>query len=595
MGETNAVNGIGRALGYIKSMAARNRVVIGILLALGAGMFLPGIDWGLPSRDVDPYLFGEHEIWTGDQILKLAGPTENADRGADVASHPGASRSRAVIINATDEDRARIIRRYRLMSYQPDEWNTLKALSEMKPGQGNFDPKLYQYGGLWVYPVGAMLKIASMLHLIDLRSNVAFYLDHPEALGRFYIVARLWSVAWGMVGILAVYAIVRRIVGGWLFPAVAAICFMSMPIVVNMAHEAKPHLAGAVLTLLAVLAASRYVERGSRSAWMMAGAFCGAALSMVLSAAPIFIVLPVMARMRRGSWSVLGGAIAIGAAVYIVANPYLFINLLRHRGVVESNLGNSRAMYQFHLTGTGVMNAISLTEAGTSPVLAIVGAIGAVVLGRRAIRTRGEVDPAAVRRRAIGLSLAAPALCVAIQCAAVATGKPGEFGRFMLIFDIFLMIEAVVFAATFLHRPSIRIAAAGVLLASTALPGFCYLRAFSRDSHKPTTRMIAATRIRSFGAFGDQTLAVYADPAPYCVPPVDVFRWKIALLPAGAGPGDGLRAAEDSVQAVDLAVSRRWSIARRVIQVMLESTPISWADKQFDVRSRYALWPGAKK
>jgi hypothetical protein len=299
-----------------------------------------------------------------------------------------------------------------------------------------------------------------------------------------------------------------------------------------------------------------------------------------------------MVRMRRSSWSVLFGAVAIGMGVYAVANPYVVINLLRHREVIESNLGNSRAMYHPDLTKSGLMNAVYLTEAGTSTALAMIGAIGAVALARRAINTRSSVDAAAVRRRATGLLLAAPALCVAAQSVAVATGKPGEFGRFLLVFDIFLMIEAVVAVATFFTRPSIRLTAASVLLASAAFPGFFYLRAFLRDTHIPTTRLMAAGAIRHHGAFGDQTLAVFADPAPYCMPPVDLFQWKIILMPPGASPGDGLAVAEDSVEAMDVPIPQRRRFETPWIQMTLEATPISWADKPFDVRSRYNLWQG---
>ena len=63
------------------------------------------------------------------------------------------------MLNETDSQRAEIVRRYRLYSYQPDEMITFNALRQMKPGAGQLDPKLYQYGGLWVYPVGAMLKV----------------------------------------------------------------------------------------------------------------------------------------------------------------------------------------------------------------------------------------------------------------------------------------------------------------------------------------------------------------------------------------------------------------------------------------------------
>jgi hypothetical protein len=242
------------------------------------------------------------------------------------------------------------------------------------------------------------------------------------------------------------------------------------------------------------------------------------------------------------------------------------------------------------LTLDGLRIAIYLTEAGTSHILAIGGAIGAIALARRAIRSRADADAAAIRRRATGLLLAAPALCVATQCIFVATGKPGEFGRFLLVFDIFLLIEGVVAAATFLQSASARVCAASILLASTAFPGFLYLQAFRRDSQPRTSRLMVAANIRHFAAWDDRTLAVFADPAPYCCPPVDLFLWKIVLMPPVAAPGDGLAVAQDSVQAIDVFVPRTKG-ARRWIEATFEETPISWADKPFDVRSRYVGLP----
>src|SRR5207237_6609480 len=141
--------------------------------------------WGLPSRAADPYLFGDHEVWSGAKIVELA-PADSG-LGADVDANPILNRTRTVLLNETDRERAEIIRRYRLFSYQPDEMITFKSLSRLRENWG--DPRLYQYGGLWIYPVGALLKLGSMIGLVDLRADQAYYLDHPEAFGRFYIVA----------------------------------------------------------------------------------------------------------------------------------------------------------------------------------------------------------------------------------------------------------------------------------------------------------------------------------------------------------------------------------------------------------------------
>ena len=51
-----------------------------------------------------------------------------------------------------------------------------------------------------------------MLGLIDVRGDVVYYLDNPDEFGKFYIVARAYSAAWGLLGVLVVYAIAKRIV-----------------------------------------------------------------------------------------------------------------------------------------------------------------------------------------------------------------------------------------------------------------------------------------------------------------------------------------------------------------------------------------------
>jgi hypothetical protein len=98
-----------------------------------------------------------------------------------------------------------------------------------------------------------------------------------------------------------------------------------MPVVVNMAHEAKPHLAGLSLMLLAIVAACRYVETGKTRRWAVAGALCGAAFGMVISSRIVFIILPVMTLLRPMRWveriSVSMMAIGVGFLVYAITNP----------------------------------------------------------------------------------------------------------------------------------------------------------------------------------------------------------------------------------------------------------------------------------
>lgn len=95
-GELGAVDrGHGRDA-RVTVASVRNRplgIVICLLVALA--LFLPGINWGLPSRAVDPFLFGDRPVWSGELIEKLA-PPEDAQRGADVDANPIGDRASPV-------------------------------------------------------------------------------------------------------------------------------------------------------------------------------------------------------------------------------------------------------------------------------------------------------------------------------------------------------------------------------------------------------------------------------------------------------------------------------------------------------------------
>jgi hypothetical protein len=509
----------------------------------------------------------------------------DSDRGADVDVNPILDRTKPVVLNGTDRQRAEIIRRYRLFTYQPDEWNTMRSLAGMRPGEGKLDPRLYQYGGLWVYGVGAMLKAASVARLVDLRGGadgLAYYFDHPEAFGRFYIVARLYSALWGVVGAWAVYRLGRRVMptAG---AVTAAACYALMPVVVNQAHEAKPHLAGLALMLLAVLAACRYVETGGRRWWLAAGALCGAAFGMVISSLIVFAVLPLMTLFRRQSWGarilVAVGAAAAGGLVYAVTNPYVPYNLLFNRDLLRSNLGASTAMYQVTGSANGFVNAVRLIAEGVSPILAAFGVIGVISL-----LLNRHTKPAAGHVWAL---LGGPAAIVVAQFVALGAGKPGEYGRFALLPDTVLCLAAVAGVCAWARGTVARRLVLGICLATTGFFGATYVARFLADSRDTTTRLALAERLQEFPRFGWPTVDVTAEPAPYCLPPVNLFERPIVLFPRG----QAVPTAPDSVlvRAVDAPAHDApppgyvWWAQDEAPVLRPFPSRISWAAKPFEV------------
>lgn len=560
------------------------------LVVIGAGVFFTGLGWGLPSRAIDPFLFGDVPPWSGEKILRLAGERPDDPRhGADVDRDPLQGRDDPIHLNSDDEQRAEIIRRYRLYTYQPDEASTMMALAAMRPAEGRLDPKLYQYGGLWIYPIGVMLKAASMCHAITLINDVAFYLDYPEEFGKFYLFSRGYSAAWGLIGIVIVFSLARRLSRGDVtVAAAAALCFTLMPVAVNMAHEGKPHLAGAVLMLLAIRSAIHYLDTERARAWVIAALLCGAAQGMVLSSLPIFVIIPAMFILHRDRLSVIitrslaGLSVAVG--IYIATNPYVLINLLSNREVLASNLGTSAGMYRIGPWGPAIVDAVWLIGHGTSSVVAAVGILA--VIANVAGRFKHGSTPTEPNDRRAGWLLALPAVLVAIQFTALAAGKPGEYGRFAILPDVALAIAAVVAVGRGAPHAWIRSLGLIALVATTGGAGLPYVRGFVRDCSPPTTRIVAAERIQQHRREGATTLAVLAEPAPYVMPPFNLFTWDLVLLPADHEVVPG--------QTADIYVrpwgTVRFDVERSAPPIRMrqpaerwDPTPISWANKTFEV------------
>jgi hypothetical protein len=537
-------------------MSSPSRRVTGLSLAALLGLYavlcLVGLTWGLPARGHDERLFGG-EVWSGARIAAGAGARTDTTTGADVDVDPLNLTGGPVNLTATEADVAKIYRRYRLFTRQPDEMITIMALSGMNPRAWRFDPKLYQYGGLFIYPVGGLIGVCGLLGVYPVTGDLTYYLDHPDALGCFYLTARVYTAAWGLVGVILVFAIGRRLAGWWA-GVLAGGLFALLPVVVCMAHEAKPHLPGAVLMLAAVWFAMRALDRQRNRDW--AGLFitCGAATGMVLSCAPIVLLIPLAVGLhcrnqtlrqqnelparssRRVNYlpvfvrATLGGWLVAGA-VFVLTNPYLLINALGNRAVLRSNFGNSLAMYAIDRLPAGAVRVAELTVLGATLPIALIGLVGLGLACRR--------------RHAAALPLAAMSLLFAVQFVLLGAGKPDEYGRFGVFQDCALAIAAAAVTAATGRRSRW----AGGLLAIVLVAGCLhtstgYLLSLRADATGQGSRDHAAAQLHI--DFPNAPVAVVAEPAPYACPPLPFDRTRVVLLRTGPTdqPLDVIRAVE---------------------------------------------------
>lgn len=552
--------------------------------------------WGLPSKANDDLLFGGEKAWSAERFAAAAALEQRSERvgGADTDLNPLGPITAPTELTSSDAKRAEILRRYRLFSRQPDEMITFMALQRMKPRQLDFDPRQYQYGGAYIYLVGAAAGACSLFDLTTITSDIGLYLQNPEAFARFYLVSRFISLLFAAGLLVAAARLAERLSGrlaGW----AALLLLATSPVLLSGALEAKPHVPSACLLAWAMLASLRCVESARWRDVLPLGALAGLSFGFVLTGLAAALLWPGLLWRWRTDRSALTRLLAAGGialAAYLATNPYVPYNLLMNRAALQSNLGNSTAMYSVARLSEGAARVgVLMVEACGAGVCAL-GLAGFSFL---IFRDRGPLLRVA----------ALPAVGMFALCVLIGAGKPAEFARFLLLPTLWLCIGA----GTMIGGPATRFAYAlrgtgtatphivrvwrglravvGLTICIVLASGPAYLASFQRDAgEKNESRRLAGEFLAKSAAPAD-AIAVIQEPAPYSIPPLDFTHRRIVLLPPREPtPLDGralppwlVLTADDDDAVANLWWRREYELVRRVPPPDVPLSPITWADK----------------
>jgi len=185
-----------------------------------------------------------------------------------------------------------------------------------------------------------------------------------------------------------------------------------------------------------------------------------------------------------------------------------------------------------------------------------------------------------------------------MQFVLLAEGKPGEYARFALLPSLAFLILAFGGIASFLRQSVGSTVVLAVITGATTLHGVTYVWRFLSDASDRPSRLIVAERLESIRRSGATSLGVRAEPAPYSLPPVNLWEWKIWYAPSRpeldalcdmrleAEEADGVTAAHSAPTTQAVVIERHPRKARRF------DTPISWAAKPWVLTKRRSS-PGA--
>ncbi len=224
-----------------------------------------------------------------------------------------------------------------LRSYHPDEYQVFKSLAAMSPGRLDFDPKNYIYPSLHTYLVGAALGLCRLVGLVHLERNLAYYFDHPDQMGRMYVVGRALSLL-AAVGALALTWVAGERMGRGV-GVLGVVVLAAMPALCIHAHNLTRDTCTALATTLFFLACLKLAREGTALAYDLAGAAAGLCVAFQYFAAVLWLLIPLagllhaLGRDGTGERSKLrrvaigsGVALVVMAAVFALACPYHLIH-----------------------------------------------------------------------------------------------------------------------------------------------------------------------------------------------------------------------------------------------------------------------------
>jgi hypothetical protein len=571
----------------------RRRIAPWHVALLWALLLAPLLRWGLPDRSRDELLFGGGPTWPAERYDAARVLQERRERaaGADTDLNPLARRDQLVVLTADEEARAEILRRYRLYSRQPDEMITFMALQRMQPRRLDFDPKLYQYGGGFIYLIGGAVAGAALLGITQLSTDVGVYLERPELFGLFYVVARAVVLLFGAALLVGVWKLAGR-AGGRSAAWLALLLLACTPVMITGALEAKPHVPAACLVVWATHSALDYHARGRRRDALRMGLQAGYAAGLVLTGVVAVALWPalVLARRVRGgsrpadrsgrALGMLAGA-GLAALVLVITNPYIPLNLLFRRASLASNLDNSLAMYagQLARADAGLVRVAELLTEGCGLGVVILGLAGVVML----LRARW-------RETLIG---GAAAVVMAVIAVALGADKPAEYARFLILpVSLLCVAGGILLAGMARRRPVIALVGGGLALLSMPTPA--YIRAFGVDAGGWHESRHEVGRYLQAQLGADDAVGVLQEPAPFAVPPLDFAErtvvWLPTVEPAGLPAEDLPRwlvfTADREVASGSVWWTRWYEPVARLPSAETRPSPIAWADKTVFVYRR---------
>lgn len=183
-------------------------------------------------------------------------------------------------------------------SFHPDEAYKLKVITNMHVSEPN--PHYFLKGNMQFYVIGAALKLAGYLKIVELKSP-EFYMKNPDELARLYLVGRLITVGMSLMTICIVFMIGSKLYGNPV-GLLAAVFLSVLPSDVVNAHYMKTDVPQTFWLCLTVLFSIQVWKTRKPFWYALAGLTAGFATATKYTAGLSILTIIMAHLLQKDRW-----------------------------------------------------------------------------------------------------------------------------------------------------------------------------------------------------------------------------------------------------------------------------------------------------
>jgi hypothetical protein len=401
--------------------------------------------------------------------------------------------------------------RFKLYSVEADEVDNIIALARIKPAQGQFDPKFYQYGGAFLYPLGAWYFVLSKLGLVHV-APLDQLLANPQAMDQVWIAGRAFVVTAFAASAFLLFLMLIEVASAPIALAALTI-YLFCPASIMFSEVIKPHWYALLWINCALLIVVRAFVRSrlSLSSELLLAAALGLAVGSVVTNALmsvlIWCALIVLTARGKANLIALVRVPAIAGVVFFLTNPYYFLNWQ----AAQAERATAGNWFSPSLDPAALLMFVTNS---------LFSGYGIVLTGLMLVAMAWHLLRGPNGTRLLVLAIALPIVLIAILTTSIATWSV-NFRYIPYVLPATLLLVAL---AKWRHQGIVLGLCAVATLAQAAPLKLAY---FDENNDINSTRLSAAAWIDQNIPKSDAVCVGTETLVPYDVPPFRFDRYKI--------------------------------------------------------------------